>query len=46
MKQTNDQGSVKFLCPNCGKQEIVRTKHERETAVRYKCPECGFDGPN
>ncbi|MFH1133590.1 MAG: zinc finger domain-containing protein [Nanoarchaeota archaeon] len=45
-KVTNDAGSVSFHCPNCGKTEIVRTKKERLTAVGYKCPECGFEGPN
>jgi Zn-ribbon RNA-binding protein len=45
-KVTNDAGSVSFRCPNCGKTEIVRTKKERLTAVGYKCPECGFEGPN
>ncbi|MBU0979458.1 MAG: DUF1610 domain-containing protein [Nanoarchaeota archaeon] len=42
----NDPGSVRFKCPNCGKTEILRTKHQRETVVRYKCHECGFEGPN
>jgi predicted RNA-binding Zn-ribbon protein involved in translation (DUF1610 family) len=43
---TNDTGSVKFKCPNCGKTEIIRSKHDRATVVRYRCPECGFEGPN
>ncbi len=42
----NDQGSTSFLCPGCGKYELVRCKKCRETAVKYKCPECGFVGPN
>jgi len=45
-KVTNDAGSVKFMCPNCGKYEIVRTKKERQIALKYTCPNCGFEGPN
>jgi predicted RNA-binding Zn-ribbon protein involved in translation (DUF1610 family) len=43
---TNEAGSVKFMCPNCGKYEIVRCNHCRKIAAKYKCPECGFEGPN
>jgi Zn-ribbon RNA-binding protein len=43
---TNDGGSARFKCPNCSKQEMVRCKDCRVNAVRYKCPECGFEGPN
>ena len=43
---TNETGSVKFMCPNCGKYEIVRCNHCRKIAAKYKCPECGFEGPN
>lgn len=42
----NDKGSTKFACPNCGKYEIVRGSKARETVSKYKCPECGFEGPN
>ena len=42
----NTQGSTSFLCPSCGKVEIVRCRHCRELATKYKCPECGFYGPN
>ena len=42
----NNQGAAVFLCPSCGKQEIVRCKHCREIATKYKCPSCGFTGPN
>ena len=38
--------AVKFSCPKCGKYEIVRCKHCREMAANYKCPSCGFEGPN
>ncbi len=43
---SNSQGTVKFLCPNCSKYEIIRCQHCREIATKYKCPECGFYGPN
>ncbi len=43
---TNDGGSVVFKCPSCGKYEIVRCKHCREIVAKYKCPGCGFEGPN
>lgn len=39
-------GSVKFSCPNCGKADIVRCKHCRQIVAKFKCPECGFEGPN
>ena len=45
-KIVNQVGSVRFMCPNCGKYEIVRCPHCREIAVRYTCVECGFSGPN
>ncbi|MFH1506513.1 MAG: zinc finger domain-containing protein [archaeon] len=43
---TNDKGSVRFMCPSCGKHEIIRCKKCRQIVVKYKCPECGFEGPN
>ena len=42
----NIVGSVKFQCPKCGKTEIIRCKHCRAIAAKYKCHECGFEGPN
>ena len=39
-------GSTSFLCPNCSKVTIHRCFHCRELAARYKCPDCGFEGPN
>ena len=41
----NDRGAVKFLCPQCGKTEIVRSTEARVNAMRYSCA-CGFTGPN
>ncbi|MBI2663082.1 DUF1610 domain-containing protein [Candidatus Woesearchaeota archaeon] len=43
---TNEKGSTKFKCPNCGKYIIIRSLHERKIATRYTCPECKFSGPN
>ncbi len=43
---TNKEGSTRFLCPICGKAEIIRCKHCRETVAIYECPKCHFTGPN
>jgi len=43
---TNDEGNTIFNCPSCGKSTIIRCKHCREIAAKYKCSECGFEGPN
>lgn len=43
---TNTTGSVRFLCPKCKEQEIVRSRNERETVAKYTCEKCGFTGPN
>lgn len=43
---TNEEGSVKFLCPKCGQTTIVRSALARRLAARYKCEKCGFSGPN
>ena len=45
-KITNLTGTTRFMCPKCGKREIIRCKHCREIAAKYKCPECKFSGPN
>ncbi len=39
-------GSTKFQCPKCGKTTIIRCKHCRKLATKYKCENCGFEGPN
>jgi len=43
---TNTIGSTRFMCPKCAKVEIVRCFHCREIAAKYKCPACGFEGPD
>jgi len=45
-KKRVEEGAAKFLCPECGKYNIVRCKNCREKAAKYVCPECGFTGPN
>ena len=39
------EGATSFICPNCEKQEIVRSMHSKETGIKYKCPKCEFEGP-
>lgn len=34
-----------FLCPNCGKVEIIRCAKCRKMSIPYVCPVCGFQGP-
>ena len=46
VKVVSMHDAVKFICPNCGKKEIIRCSHCRRVAAKYKCPECGFEGPN
>lgn len=36
---------VKFMCPACNKQLIVRCKNCKDASVLYKCKNCGFEGP-
>ncbi|MBI2542558.1 RNA-binding protein [Candidatus Woesearchaeota archaeon] len=43
---SNTVGSTRFNCPKCGRAEIVRCNHCRHIAAKYKCAECGFEGPN
>jgi len=39
-------GSVSFLCPSCGTEEIIRCTSCRKKSVKYVCPKCSFEGPN
>jgi predicted RNA-binding Zn-ribbon protein involved in translation (DUF1610 family) len=41
----SEQDWVKFPCPNCGEEIIVRCSRCRRLGVRYKCKKCGFEGP-
>lgn len=42
----NDTGAVRFPCPNCGKYTIIRCSNCKKIVTKYKCPNCGFEGPN
>ena len=42
----NSPGMARFMCPGCSKYEIIRCKECRKNASKYKCPQCGFTGPN
>ncbi|MBN1792644.1 DUF1610 domain-containing protein [Candidatus Woesearchaeota archaeon] len=42
----NESGAVKFMCPACGKYQIIRCSNCRKIVTKYKCPSCGFEGPN
>jgi predicted RNA-binding Zn-ribbon protein involved in translation (DUF1610 family) len=37
--------AVKFLCPNCHQVLIWRCEKCRKFSRRYKCSDCGFEGP-
>jgi len=37
--------STSFKCPKCNSYLIVRCGDCRRSAVKYKCPNCGFEGP-
>jgi predicted RNA-binding Zn-ribbon protein involved in translation (DUF1610 family) len=43
---TNVQGTARFNCPQCAKQDIVRCERCRRLAAKYRCAGCGFEGPN
>ena len=43
---SNERGSVVFKCPACGKSTINRVFQSRVLATKYKCKDCGFEGPN
>ncbi|MCX8146844.1 MAG: zinc finger domain-containing protein [Candidatus Woesearchaeota archaeon] len=45
-KITNKYGIARFMCPKCGKFEIIRCLNCREIVAKYTCPVCGFVGPN
>ena len=45
-KVENSKGSVSFDCPSCGQVKIIRCVNCRKKAVKYKCANCEFEGPN
>ena len=46
VSMVNSTGNAVFLCPSCGKHEIVRSAAMRKISAKYTCPGCGFEGPN
>lgn len=36
---------VRFPCPECGQENIIRCERCRKLANKYKCTKCGFEGP-
>lgn len=45
-ERVTNKSVVRFMCPKCGNYEIIRCPHCRSIVAKYKCPECGFEGPN
>ncbi|HLC96808.1 MAG TPA: zinc finger domain-containing protein [Candidatus Nanoarchaeia archaeon] len=46
VKITNSEGTARFHCPKCGKEEIIRCQNCRAISAKYQCHNCGFEGPN
>ena len=46
VQMASSPGTIRFTCPNCRKEKIIRTQKERVRAIKYKCPGCKFEGPN
>jgi len=38
-------GYIEFKCPKCSKKTIIRCEHCRQTARKYVCAACEFEGP-
>lgn len=36
---------VKFKCPDCGENIIIRCKRCKQLSNMYICEKCGFTGP-
>ena len=36
---------VRFPCPECGDEVIIRCERCRRLVNKYKCKKCGFEGP-
>ncbi len=39
-------GSVKFDCPSCNNEKIIRCFECRKNSIKYICTDCKFEGPN
>jgi len=42
---TGQEEFVKFNCPNCNDNVIIRCKQCKKLANTYKCTKCSFEGP-
>lgn len=42
---TTKKNFVKFMCPNCGKELIVRCSTCKAMSNKYTCPGCNWTGP-
>ena len=45
MKIEADDKWVKFGCPKCGKNKIIRCDKCKRLMNAYECRKCGFIGP-
>jgi len=45
-KLIGTSGSVKFKCPGCDNETIVRCSKCRNNSINYICKDCSFRGPN
>ena len=45
MKIEADDKWVKFGCPKCGKNKIIRCDKCKRLMNSYECRKCGFVGP-
>ncbi|HJW96581.1 MAG TPA: zinc finger domain-containing protein [archaeon] len=45
MKIEAEDRWVRFPCPKCGKQKIIRCNKCKKLMNSYECKKCGFIGP-
>ncbi|BBL45765.1 hypothetical protein MJ1_0618 [Nanobdella aerobiophila] len=36
---------IKFPCPKCGEETIIRSNREKLLGLEWQCSKCGFIGP-
>lgn len=42
---TSKRNFTRFLCPSCGKGDIIRCSTCKTGSNEFVCSECGFVGP-